>query len=189
MKRSWITVATKGLALLALSLSLGAVMKAQAATDSAQINKLLLEIKAHAIAADDDAAKLDSYARSGQITSHSHGVKLMAIKEHVNDLIRDCNQMSSMRAEGSAWQQEAIDRISPLLHDMAVHLTATIEHLNDNQRRLHMPQYREYVHANYELIHNTHNLITDFADYSEFKAKANSLESALSLPTVADEKQ
>jgi hypothetical protein len=189
MNRSWITIAIEGMAIFALSFSLGNVMKAQAVTDSAQINKLFAEVKTHAMEADDDAATLDAYARSGQVTRQSHGMKLESIKEHVNDLIKDCNQMSSTRAEGSPWQQEAIDRINPLLHDMADQLTATIEHLNANQSRVHMLPYQEYVHAQYELIHKTHNLITDFADYSEARATVNSLEKALSLPTVADEKQ
>ena len=189
MKKSWITVAIKGLALLALSLSLGLAMKAQAVTDSTAINKLLSDVKVHSMQADDDAATLDSYARSGRISWQLHGRKLAEIKEHVNDLFRDSNVMNSMRTEGSGWQQEAIDRINPLLQETAAHLTATIEHLNANQNRVSMLPYREYAHANYVLVHKTHNLISDFADYSESKAKANSLERALSLPTFADGKR
>ena len=187
MKRSWMTVAIKGLALFALSLSLGLVMEAQAVTDSAAVNKLLSDVKIHSMEADDDAATLDSYARSGRISWQLHGRKLAEIKEHANDLIRDSNEMSSMRGESSAWQQEAIDRINPLLHEMADHLTATIEHLNANQNRVAMLPYREYAHANHELVHKTHQLISDFADYGESKGKANSLEKGLGLPTVAQE--
>jgi len=187
MKRTRITLAIKGLALLALSLSMGLGMKAQAVTDSAAINKLLADVKVHSMEADDDAAKLDSFARSGQISWQLHGRKLAEIKEHVNDLIMDSNEMSSMRAEGSDWQQEAIDHINPLLHEMADHLTATIQHLSANQSRVHMPPYRDYAHANYNLVHKCHQLISDFAEYSESKAKANSLEKNLDLPIIAKE--
>lgn len=187
MKRTWITGAIKGLVLLALSLSLGLGMKAQAVTDSAAINKLLSDVKVHSIEADDDAATLDSFARSGQISWKSHGRKLAEIKEHVNNLIRDSNEMGSMRAEGSAWQQEAIDQLNPLLQEMADHLTATIQHLNANQSRVHMPQYRDYARANYDLVHECHQLISDLAEYSESKEKANLLEKNLDLPTIAKE--
>ena len=187
MKRTWTTVAIKGMALLALSLSLGLVMKAQAITDSVAINKLLAEVKVHSLEADEDADTLHSWARSGQISQQTHGRKLSEIKQHVNNLIRDTNKMSSMRAEGSAWQQEAIDRIKPLLREVADHLTATIEHLNANQRGVKMAPYLDYARANYDFVHKCHQLIADLADYSAAKAKADVLEKNLGLPASGKE--
>ncbi len=109
------------------------------------------------------------------------------MKDHVNNLINDYNQLGTLRAEGSPWQQEAIDRIDPLLRSMADHLNATIQHLNENQNRIQMPPYRDYVHANWELINRTHNLIADFVDYGDAKIKADSLEQKLELPVSGAE--
>jgi len=175
----------KRTALLAIGLSLPLVAKAQT-IDSSKVNDLLKETKTHAVLAEDDAQTLDAYTRS-KLSWQSHATRVHEMKEHANDLIRDFNQLSSMRADASPWQQEAIDRINPLLQEMAAHLTATINHLNDNQSRTHLPQYREYVHANRELMMKTARLISEFADYSEAKTVANELEKKLELPTVARE--
>jgi len=175
----------KRTALLAIGLSLPLVAKAQT-VDSSKVNDLLKETKTHAVLAEDDAQTLDAYTRS-KLSWQSHATRVHEMKEHANDLIRDFNQLSSMRGDASPWQQEAIDRINPLLQEMAAHLTATINHLNDNQSRTHLPQYQQYVHANRELMVKTARLVSEFADYSEAKTVVNELEKKLELPTVARE--
>jgi hypothetical protein len=188
MKTLRIKAIIKRMALFTLFLSLASLVKAQAPKDSIAINDLLTQVKTHAALADDDASMLESYTRSSLISWQTHGKTLTQIKEHVNDLINDANEMSLMRADGSAWQQEAIDRINPLLHEMADHLTATIEKLNEDRSRVQMKPYRDYVRANYGLVHKANMLISDLADYGESKAKASSLQKDLELPAVANDK-
>lgn len=185
MDSSFALPTLKRIMLLAIALSMPLVVKAQA-VDSSKVNDLLKESRTHAVLAEDDAQTLDVYTRS-KLSWLSHATRVHEMKEHANDLIRDFNQLSSMRAEASPWQQEAIDRINPLLQEMAAHLNATINHLNDNQNRIHMPEYQEYVRANRELMTKTTRLISDFADYSESKTMANELEKKLELPAVARE--
>ncbi|SPE29843.1 hypothetical protein SBA5_720014 [Candidatus Sulfotelmatomonas gaucii] len=66
--------------------------------DSTTISKLLEDVKSHAALADDDAHTLASYTRSN-VGWQTHGTQLTRIKEHVNDLVRDGNQMSSPKFE------------------------------------------------------------------------------------------
>ena len=173
----------KRTAILGLLLLSPAFAKAQIA-DSSAITDLLKEAKAHAVQAEDDAVTLESYTRS-TISWQSHGNRLTEMKVHANDLINDFNKLKSMRPGGSPWQQEAIDRIDPLLHEMADHLQATIDHFNDNKNRVQMPPYRDYAKANRELMNKTNQLISDFVAYGEARTKANSLEKSLELPAVA----
>ena len=49
---------------------------------------------------------------------------------HINDLGKVAKELEDARPEGSPWQQVAIDRIDPLLREMADQLTSTINHLN-----------------------------------------------------------
>ena len=86
--------------------------------DSTAISDLLKEAESHAVLAQQDAETLEAYTRS-TVSSEAHANRLNAIREHANDLIKDFNQLSSMREEGSPWQQEAIDHVNPLLHEMA----------------------------------------------------------------------
>lgn len=172
------------IAVLALLLPISWFASAQT-SDSATINELLANAKSHAYLATDDAGTLESYTRS-QLSWKSHALRLQTIKEHVNNLIKDVNELNSKRADGSPWQQEAIDRINPLLKEMADQLNTTIEHLNANPNRIQMQAYRDYVHANREVINRTHNMISDFLDYAEAKSKADSLEKALELPSETE---
>lgn len=168
-----------------LSLLLPAGMLAAQNSDSPAISNLLKEVKSHAMLADEDAHTLASYTLSN-LHWRSHAKQLESIKAHVNDLIRDGNQLGSMRDEGSPWQQEAIDRTTSLLPDMAAHLTTTINHLNANQNQTNLQPYRDLALTNETIIHKAHEIISDFVDYGEAKAKAEALERQLQLSS-ADE--
>ena len=170
----------KGAAMFALLLSSSLIMAAQK-PDSAQISNLFTEIKEHASLAEHDAELLDSYTRShGSWKLHAY--KLHDIKEHVNDLAHDYGEAERLREEGSPWQQDAIDRMRPLLQGMAAHLTATIEHQKKYPSHVRMQPYIDYVRANREYATKTSALIHDLADYGEAKAKSEQLEQKLRLP-------
>lgn len=186
MNRIQRTGLLSGLGILMLFWTLSTAAHAQVVNDSEQINQLLASIKTHAMNADNDAARLESYTRS-RLSWQSHASQLTIIKEHVNDLINDYNDMKRLRDSGSTWQQESIDRLEPLVQEMSNHLTTTIQHLNEHPLRIHMQPYRDYVRANQELVGKTHAIIKDFVEYGDAKAKADSLEQKLELPEGSNE--
>ena len=150
-------------------------------TDSEKINKLFTQIKKHAVLAEDDADVLASYTHSN-VSWVSHSGRLRQIKEHANDLIKDFNETKGLRDEGSAWQKDAIDEIQPLLQGMAGHLSASIDYLNKHQNQTRMPAWRDYIRGNREYTLKTANLIRDYVDYGESKAKADMLAEKLEVP-------
>ena len=154
-------------------------------SDSKAINDLLKEAETHAMLANDDAELLESYTRHSTMSWESHAAKLTSIKGHANDLIEDFNKLTSRKQQGSPWQQDAIERVAPLLQEMSHHLSATINHLNDNKARIHMPPYREYAKANRKYMGRTSQLISDFVEYGEMRARADALETALELDSSA----
>lgn len=156
------------------------VLRAQV-QDSKEVSALLLEAKSHAILAADDAATLQSYTNSS-ISWQTHAAKLNLMREHVNSLGQINKQLTDLRSQGSPWQQIAIDRIDPLLRDMANQLSATINRLNDHPNQVHMPAYRDYVQANHEFASRTAEIIRDFVDYDRAKATVERLEAKLELP-------
>lgn len=149
--------------------------------DSEQINDLLTKAKTYALRAADDSATLESFTRSS-MDFRSHAVKLNQIKENFNEVGKLAKQMSDASSEGSAWQQEAVREIYPVLQSMADNLTSCIEHLNKNQSQVNMPSYQDYVHANYEYASRTSEMINDFVDYQRAKARSLDLEQKLELP-------
>ena len=171
------------LAVLALLLPAG--MLAAQNSDSPAITKLLERVKSHAALAEDDAHSLEAFTRSG-LHHSAHSVQLNQMKEHVNNLILDGNQMSSMRDEGSPWQQDAIDHIQSLLPEMSAHLTTLINHFNDNRNQLNMKPYRDLVLTNQTLIGNAREIIADYVTYSEAKARADDLEKKLQMSPTSE---
>lgn len=148
--------------------------------DSIRITSFLQHARDHAAKANLDAERLESYTRS-KTTWESHANNLARMREDINELGKDVATLSAAREEGSPWQQEAIDDIDPLLNSMADHLSLMIKHLNDNQSRVHMPPYKDYAQANYQLSQKLLSMINDYVDYAEAKATAEALEQKLVL--------
>lgn len=141
-------------------------------SDSTEINNLIKQVKTHAVSAEDDAQTLESYSFSAM--GHlSQANRLTQIKEHADDLIADFNKLSELRPSGSPWQQEAIDRIRPLLQSVSTEMTATIQHLNENQSQVNMPPFRDHVRTTSRLMTKAARLIADYADYAKIKAEVN----------------
>lgn len=181
MTSPWAFRIAMSLALLGSTLSIGSASASAQTNDSEKISKLFAEAKSYAAQARDDAATLNAYTLS-KVSWQSHAGRLNTIKVHVNNLGKVLSQLHQARPEGSAWQQHAIDDITPFLQGMADHLTAAINHLNENPSQVHMKAYQDYARSNYLLTSKTYDVIRDLVDYDEAKSTADSLEQKLSLP-------
>jgi len=164
----------------ALVLLLGTTGLAAQTADSAQVTKLLADAKAQAASAANDAELLQSYTRS-TLSLESHASQIEKIRTHVNDLGRTVSEMKAARGVASNWQQQAIDRIDPLLQEMADSLSTTIKHMNDNPSRIHMQPYRDYAAATYDFANRTAEVIRDFVEYGKVKGRVAELEQKLEI--------
>jgi|SRR5581483_323658 len=151
-------------------------------TDSAEINRLLADARADAISAEYDADILDSYTH-GNLSPQAHSIQLVKMREHVNDLGKVGARLVDLRDQGSPWQRVAIDRINPLLGEMARQLQITIELMSNQQDLRNNLMYQDFTHSNYDLESRTAAMISDFVEYGKAKAKAERLEKKLELPT------
>jgi len=153
--------------------------------DSEEISQLLIAAKSHAIEAEYDADTLDTYTKS-KISWEGHANQLGLIREHINALGKVDKSLRDLRATGSPWQQKAIDQIHPLLVEMADLLRTTIRHFSENPKGIHMPVYRDYAHANYEVATRLAGMIRNYVEYDEAQSKIAALEAKLG--TAASEK-
>lgn len=170
-----------GMSALGLLLLIGSPHVVAQNVDSQKISDLLTEAKTYAVLAENDSATLESFTLS-TLDFRSHAVKLEEIKTNVNNLGKTAKQLTDISEQGSAWQQDAIRQIDPLLRSMADNLTSTIEHMNKNQSQIHMAAYRDYVHANYEFASRTADMIRDFVDYNKARSRSRALEQKLEVP-------
>ena len=128
-----------------------AVAFAAQTPDSASISKLFQQAKVHAAQANEDISFLDSNRYSG-LSAQSHAMYLQMVKEHAANLFRTYYQLQALREKATPQQREAIDRLDPLLRDMATSLTNTLQNLNANPTLVHMPPFRNRIHSDYQAI-------------------------------------
>jgi len=157
-----------------------AAIRAAVPQDSPEITKLLADAKAEAYELKADSEDLNSFV-SSKLSWQSHATKIDMIKDHVNATGKMLAKLKDVEALGSPWQKEAIARIEPLLKELAHNTEATINYLGENKDKIHFPEFRDYVKANYELATDLEALIRDFANYGETKGKLERLRDRLEV--------
>lgn len=168
--------------LLMLAITTIGVAQAFAAppTDSEEINTLLNDAKAEAVQLKQDAQVMETFTRS-KLSWRTHAQQITLIKEHVNKTGELAQKLNDAKETGSPWQQTAIERVTPLLGELAKNVEGTIEHLNNNPSHVQMQPFKDYVTANYDLANQLAALITDFVDYGKSKDKFESLGDKLEV--------
>jgi hypothetical protein len=162
------------------SVSLWAFSAAQATGDSAKISKLLQDAKVSAVELKHDADVMERYTRS-KVSWQSHAQQISLIREHINKVGKVLARMNEARPGASRWQQESIDRIGPMLKELASNTDSIIEHLNKNPQHLSDPNYTEYLTSNADLAADLSALIVDSVDYGNTKEKFEGLQQKLEV--------
>lgn len=179
MRFRWILSIPAILVALVLMMAGSSYATAQV-TDSAHVNKLLSQAESYASQAARDSEELESYTRT-KAGWETHSAQLESIRGHVNNLSQVVKELNDARSEGSPWQQTAIDRINPLMHEIAMQLTSTIQHLSEHQSQVHMKPYQDFARATYEVNSRAARIISDFVEYGKATSKASTLEHHLEL--------
>ena len=148
---------------------------AQASKDNANVTALFTMAKTTAAKIKTDAADMESYSRATGLNWQSHDAKLNTIKIDVNELSKSIEGLKSQRSTASAWQQDAIDRVTPLMSDLVASMNATIDHLSKSKARPTAPPYPEYLKANARIASDLSSEINDIVDYSQEKNRMDRL--------------
>jgi hypothetical protein len=148
--------------------------------ENTEVAQMLLEAKQHAAELATDADELESLTRSN-VSWQSHADKLEQIKEHVNAMGQLVPKLVASRDSASPWQQQAIDRMVPLLKELAANTSAAIEHLRQHPERPTSGAYTEYLKENTETAHQLSDMISSFWRYGQTRAKLENLEQKLEI--------
>jgi hypothetical protein len=169
-----VTLTVLGLLLSMVVAMSPALFAAQASTDSAEISSLLAEARREAVQLTSDTEDMQTFVRTN-LSWQSFASKITEIKHHVNNIGGTVAKLNNARSAGSAWQQQAIDRVNPLLQELASSVETTISQLNENRGRVHSIHYKDYVKANHEQASNLAALISDFVAYGKAQNKMEEL--------------
>lgn len=162
-----------------LTIALLPISRAQISKDSKEVSELLSDVKSEAIQLNHDADELQLFMQS-DFSRETQVRKLAQVREHINAAGGLLQKLENLRHAASPWQEQAIDRITPLLKELASSVTSTIEHLNEKPNELRTSPYMEYVAANYDMACKITELISDYVEYGKSKAKAEELGAKLS---------
>lgn len=153
------------------------------AESSQKIRELLSEVKTEAIALERDAHNLDKWARGKQMNPQSHANQLTVMREHINKAGELLAQMNEARHAASPWQQQALDRIHPLLKELADNTEETINHFNERQSNIHFGPYSDYTKAGADLADELAALVSDYVEFGEHEADYHRLKDKLAPAT------
>ncbi len=163
---------------LALGLACVAVpntVNAQATSDNPSVTGQLNDAKTIVAKIKKDAVQMESYGQTAGLSWQTHSTALEKIKADVNTLQQNMRGLQSHRTIASAWQQEAIDRVTGLANDLATNMNATIDRLNKSKSRPTAPPYPAYLKANARIANDLGDEIDATIDYGQNKAKLDQL--------------
>jgi len=158
-----------------------ALRAADISGDSKEVTDLLSQAKTQAIQLKNDADDMEAFTRSN-LNWESHASKITEIKENVNKVGKTVAKLNQAQGTASAWQKTAIERINPLLQELAANTEAIINHLNKEKGRLlNTQEHKDYLKQNAELASKMAAVIGDFVDYGSTKAKFEDLSHRLEV--------
>jgi hypothetical protein len=170
--------------LLATSLMLCLTPKLHAAQreDSGEVTGLLAQAAQEAAQLSRDADDMESLLHS-DVSWQTHAAMLDRVRDDVNTMGRTVARLNSTYESGSEWQQQAVDRILPLLRELASNTTAAINHLNANQTRPTTPDYVNYLEKNAETAHQLSEMTSDLVKYAKSRTTLEKMEDKLEFPS------
>jgi hypothetical protein len=148
--------------------------------DSQQLTQVLGEARDEAAELARDADEMESLIRN-DVSWEAHAVMLDRVKDHVNNMARIVAKLSETRASGSELQQQAVDRILPLVKELAANTTAAINYLNQNKSRPKTDPYTQYLHDNAETAHQLSSTVSSLWEYEKSMTKIAKLKNKLDL--------
>lgn len=142
---------------------------------------LLKNLQGVAGALNRDAETLGSFARSSGLSWQTHAHYLNNARDHINKAGSLLRELQGMRRGAAPWQQQAIDRITPMAAEAAAHTEAVIKHLRDNQRRHFVPEYKDHLRMIEGRAAEMKQTVDNFLDYGETQRKLLHLQRTLDL--------
>jgi hypothetical protein len=109
----------------------------------------------------------------------THALMLAKVKEHVDNMALIIEKLSKAQKSGSELQEQAVERMLPLVKELSANTTAAINYLNQNKDRPISDAYTEYLKKNTEAARQLSSMISSPLEYQESMAEIEKLRSKL----------
>jgi hypothetical protein len=148
--------------------------------ESQQLTQVLSEARDEAAELARDADETESLIPN-EVSWQTHAAMLDRVKDHVNNMARIIDKPTAARTSGSELQEQAVDRILPLVKELAANTTAAINYLNQNKSRPHGEAYAQYLQDNAETAHQLSSTVSSLFAYEKSMTKIAKLKNKLEL--------
>lgn len=182
MKQNFTIKVTKLTLLVAGFAGVSSILMAAVKPESEPVSELLASAERESYAVSVDASTLDSYLREPDLDWRTHAEELNQMRDDINQTAKTVVELNDSRLRAAPWQVAAIDRIIPLMKEIAANTTDAIEFLNKYQSRLNEPKYEDYVEASSDVATQLADLVASYVDYGSSKTRYESLRRTLELP-------
>jgi hypothetical protein len=109
----------------------------------------------------------------------THALALAKIKGHVDNMSLMIDKLSNAQKSGSELQEEAVQRIIPLVKELSANTQAAINYLNQNKDRPVSETYTQYLKRNADTARQLASVIQALFDYEKSMSEIQKLRSKL----------
>ncbi len=153
------------------------------AEPSEQISQLLREVKNVASSLKSDISTLDFFAaEEGGLRMYA--AMLEVYQDHIAALHKQASRLEEVRKYGSRSQQNAIDRVIPVMQEFVSSAEAVIAIARANYDPSNHTEYRDYYKLNGDLAGEFAKLIAGWADYAATRGALDRLAPTVSAPSA-----
>jgi aminoglycoside phosphotransferase len=128
-------------------------------------------VAARARATTNHAETLESFARARQVGVQAHAYELDRAKSAVNSMGADLRRLQELRTDALPWQQMLINRLEPMLSNLASHATDAIEYWNTSPRSLDLREYKNVIGNISAYADGVDDLISVNVDYAKARGE------------------
>jgi hypothetical protein len=117
------------------------------------------------------SADWKSYTKQSNINWSSDTAEVAHIKEDADATAKAASALSDFRKQASPAQAATIDRIVPVMQEIADNTAKAIQFLGKNQKRLSGKEYKEYLDASADTSNQLAGIISRLVDYSSHQTR------------------
>ena len=112
----------------------------------------------------------------------THALKLAKIKGHVDNMALIVDKLTKSQRSGSELQEQAVERILPLVKELQVNTTDAMNYLNQNKDRPVSDAYKQYLEKNAQTARQLSDIVSALDDYQKSMTEINRIRIKLTDP-------
>lgn len=152
------------------------VLSAADAPDA--VSKLLADARTNAAQISSD---WKTYARQPNLKWAGDAVEISRMRDDINAAAKTIASLNDSRTQASPSQAASIDRILPVMEEIADTATNAIAFLNKNQTRLSGKEYKAYLDANSDTYSRLAGLVAQIVEIGNNRDRFENAKRALQL--------